>query len=212
MPDAGRLALWDHPHSSNALKVRFLLAELDLTYDRRRVPLARPRPAEYLAVNPIGGIPALDDDGFQLAESHAILRYLATREGRVDLYPTDARERARVDEFLDRFATGLRTALFRHEALALGWTSEHGFRPQDADPAAAEAIVPELGDALDRLEVVVGDGFTVLDRFTIADCAIAPVLFRTLLTRLPLDGHPRLAGLRERLLARPAWSHADPVL
>lgn len=212
MPEARPLALWDHPHSSNALKVRFLLEELDLPYDRRPVPLARPRPAEYLVVNPIGGIPALDDDGFQLAESQAILRYLAAREGRIDLYPVDARERARVDEFLDRFASGLRSALFRHEALALGWSPEHGFRPQDADPAAAAAIAPELTGALDQLESVVGDHFTVLDRFTIADCAIAPVLFRTLLTRLPLDDHPRLSGLRERLLARPAWQRADPVL
>ena len=63
-----------------------------------------PRPAGYVAVNPFAGIPALDDDGFTVTESNAILRYLALREGRDDLYPTEPRGHARVNELLDRFA------------------------------------------------------------------------------------------------------------
>lgn len=41
------LTLYDHPDSSCALRVRFLLAELGLPYDRRQVPMVRPRPASY---------------------------------------------------------------------------------------------------------------------------------------------------------------------
>ena len=130
------LVLYDNPTSSNALKVRFLLAELGLPYERRTVPLSRPRPAEYVALNPVGGVPALVDDGFVLAESQAILRYLADREGRDDLYPAAPRERARVDEFLDRFATGFRPAFFRHERLALGYAPGKGGR--DAVPRDPE--------------------------------------------------------------------------
>lgn len=207
------LVLWDNPESSNGLKVRFLLAELGLDYAVEQVSLARPRPQRYLDLNPVGGIPTLVDDGVAIAESQAILRYLATRERRDDLYPTDPRERAAVDVFLDRFATGLRTALFRHEALALGWTLEKGFDPADADPEAAAAVVPELERPLSLLEAVVdGPDATVLGRFTIADCALAPVLFRTTVTGLPLDGYPKLAGLRDALLARPAWQRAGAVL
>ena len=73
--------LYDNPISSNALKVRFLLAELGLGYDRREVPLTHPRPGWYLAENPLGGVPALDDGGLVMAESNAILRYLAQRRG-----------------------------------------------------------------------------------------------------------------------------------
>jgi glutathione S-transferase len=207
------LVLWDHPESSNGLKVRFLLAELELDYSVEHVPMTRPRPQRYRDLNPVGGIPTLVDDGFVLAESQAILRYLATRERREDLYPADPRERARVDEFLDRFATGLRSALFRHEALALGWTLERGFDAADADPDAAAAIVAELDQPLALLEQVVGGPDAVaLGRFTIADCALAPVLFRTTITGLPLDGYPKLAGLRATLLARPAWKRAGAVL
>ena len=108
--------LFDNPISSNALKVRFLLAELGPGYERRTIPLSRPRPAQYLARNPGDGIPALRDGDLVVSESHAILRYLTGREGRDDLYPADIREQAVLDEFLHRFHTGIRAAFFRHEA------------------------------------------------------------------------------------------------
>ena len=41
------LVLYDNPVSANAMKVRMLLAELNEPYERRRVPLARPRPAGF---------------------------------------------------------------------------------------------------------------------------------------------------------------------
>ena len=117
------IILYDFPRSSNALKVRFLLEELGLTYRSEVIPQARPRPADYLALNPLGGVPALDDKGFLLTESNTMLRYLADREGRDDLYPPDLAGRARVDELLDRWSTSLRSALFRVEAKALGYTN-----------------------------------------------------------------------------------------
>jgi glutathione S-transferase len=206
------LVLYDNPMSSNALKVRFLLAELGLGHERRTVPLSRPRPPGYLAVNPVGGIPALDDDGFVLAESNAILRYLAGREGRDDLYPGAARDRARVDELLDRFATGFRPALFRHERLALGYSPDAGgWDAVPRDPAGAAEVEREIQPTLRLLDGLVEPEGAVLGRFTIADCAVAPVLFRTTRTGLDLGPHPRLAGLRERLIARPAFLAADPV-
>jgi glutathione S-transferase len=200
------LTLWTNPWSSNAQKVSFLLGELGLGFEQRIVSLARPRPAAYLALNPVGGLPLLQDDDFLLAESQAILRYLAARAGRDDLYPADPRDRARVDEFLDRFATGLRTQLFRRELVMLGWTAAQGFRAEDADPDAAPAIEAEIQPAIALLDGLVGERGAVLDRFTIADCALAPVLARARDTGLDLSPFPRLAALSDRLLARPAWA------
>ena len=93
------MLLYDNPVSSNALKVRFLLAELGLAYDCREVPIRSRGPTGTSPQNPLGGIPTLDDDGLVMAESNAILRYLAQREGRDDLYPAGsgrARARGRV--------------------------------------------------------------------------------------------------------------------
>lgn len=205
------LVLYDNPRSSNALKVRFLLAELGLAYERRTVDLRRPRPEGYLALNPVGGIPTLDDDGFVLAESHAILRYLAAREGRGDLLPADVFERARVDEFLDRFHTGIRAAFFRHERAALGYEPGAGFGAAPPDREAADRIAEEIRPTLELLDSLVSPEGAVLGRFTIADCALAPVLHRTIGTGLDLAPFPALSALRDALLARPGFREADPV-
>ena len=111
------LVLHDHPRSSNSPKVRFLLAELDLPHERRNVPLARSRPDWHVALNAAGGIPVLVDDGFALAASHAILRYLATE----DVYPAERRARARIDWLLELIAGPLREANHRIAGPAFGW-------------------------------------------------------------------------------------------
>jgi glutathione S-transferase len=209
----GELVLYDSPSSSNALKVRFALAELELPYERRRVPIARPRPDWYLAVNPRGLIPTLlDGSELVLAESHAILRYLAARERRDDLYPVaDGASRARIDEFLDWFATGIRPAFHRHELLTLGWTAEGGLGSGATDAAAAARVAEEIAPVLRLADAQVSPDGAVLGRFTIADCALAPVLNRTRYTGLDLAPYPRLMALRERLIARPGFLAAEPV-
>ncbi len=206
------LVLHDNPISSNALKVRFLLAELGLAYERRTVALTRPRPPAFLALNPVGGIPVLEDGDLVVSESQAILRYLAAREGRDDLYPADPRGRALVDEFLDRFATGIRAAFFRHEAPALGYSRDKGgLGAVDPDPEAAAAAERDIQPALRQLDGLIGPSAAVLGRFTIADCALAPVLFRTTRTGLDLSAYPRLTALRQALISRPGFIAADPV-
>ena len=83
------LVLHDHPWSSNAQKARLMLDLLGLEYATREVPFEAERADWHVAVNPTGGIPALLDGDYRLAESNTILRYLADREARDDLYPRD---------------------------------------------------------------------------------------------------------------------------
>jgi glutathione S-transferase len=206
------MLLYDNPVSSNALKVRFLLAELGLSYARREVPLAHPRPGWYLEQNPLGGVPALEDDGLVMAESNAILRYLAQREGRDDLYPPAPAERAPVDEFLDRFATTLRGPFFQVESLALGFVQGVGFGAGPSDAEGARAKAAEIAPKVELFERLVADNGTVLGTFTIADCCAAPVLFRTRSTGMDLTPYPKLLRLRETVTARDAFAAAGPTL
>ena len=213
---AASLVLYSHPVSSNALKARFLLAELGLDYEQRDVSLAFPRPAAYVALNPFGRIPTLVDGELVLAESNAILRYLASREGREgrdDLYPASPRERARVDWALDAWSTQVRPALFQLESVALFHRDREtgGGTTDEADPEAVRERVGPVEEALAKWESFVADNGTVLGRFTIADCAVAPVLWRAL--RLPVDFSPwpKTARLREAACARPAFQAAGPV-
>jgi len=205
------LVLYDNPISSNALKARFLLAELGLSYERTTVPFDLPRPEWYTALNPVGGIPTLDDDGVVVAESHAILRYLAGREARDDLYPTGLRDRAAVDVFLDRWAITFRPAFFRYESAALGFVPGRGMLGGDPRLEELPGILDRIAPLLELLNSLIDPSGCALGRFTIADAAAAPILFRTTKTGLGLDAYPNLARWREALLARPAFAAADPV-
>ena len=212
MSEPRTLTLYDHPRSSNALKVRFLLAELDLPYERREVPMAQPRPADYLEVNPVGLIPTLVDGDVVVSESNAILRYLARREGRRNLYPTVAAGAAAVDEWLDRFSMTLRPALFRVEQAALGYVPGKGFLAADADPELAQRRIGEIGPTLTLFDRLVSPKGYALGKFSIVDCAAAPALRRTRDTGLDLAPYPNLERWRETVCARPAFAAADPVL
>ena len=205
------LELYDHPNSSNALKVRFLLSELGLEYEHVRVPIERPRPDWYAEVNPLIGIPSLRDGDLVLSESNAILRYLANREGRHDLYPVDPAARARVDMMLDRFSLTLRPALFQVEAAALGFTPQGGFGTAPGDPEAARAKIEAAAATLRTFDGLIGPDGYWLGEFTIVDCAAAPALYRTTLTGLDLAAYPNLMRVRDLVMARPAFSAAEPA-
>jgi glutathione S-transferase len=186
--------------------VLFLLGILGLEFERRTVPFEAPRPDWHLAVNPLGGIPALIDGELVLAESNAILRYLAVREGRSDLLPTGARERAAVEWLLDAVAMTLRPACREVDAPAYGWRRHRGIgaepaRPEDV-PAAIAGVAPTLA-AFSRL---LGDGgHACCRRLTLADCAAMPSLWR-LSHAGALDAHPRLQLWAETVSAHPAWA------
>jgi glutathione S-transferase len=206
------LTVYGFPRSSNALKVRFLLHELSLPYQVELIPPSEPRPAAYLELNPVGKVPTLVDEQLVLTESNAILRYLARREGRHDLYGPTPGDAARIDEFLDRLAMVLRPALFSYERIALGYVPGSGFHPANGDLEGAREVAGQIAPTLELFEGLVADDGTVLGHFTIADCAVAPSLYRTTHTGLELAPYPKLHRLRETLLARPAFVAAAPVL
>ena len=94
------MRLFDYPASANCLKVRLLLAQLELRYERTEVDIfaGDTSRAGYLALNPAGRTPVLElDSGEVLAESNAILLYLARG---TPLLPDDPIEQARVHQWL----------------------------------------------------------------------------------------------------------------
>jgi glutathione S-transferase len=201
------LVLHDNARSSNAQKVRFLLAELGLTAELREVPFAYPRPDWHLAVNPLGGIPAIVDDGVPLAESNTVLRYLATRSGATDIYPSELPERASVDWLLDAIATFLRPALLPIEEAAFGLRAGRGLGAEEPDPAGTTAAFDAAVPKLQRFEGLLdrSSPWACCGRFTIADMAAAPVLHRLRRTGLSLAAVPRLAEWAGACCGRPAW-------
>jgi glutathione S-transferase len=198
--------LHDHPRSSNAQKVRFLLSVLGLEYERRTVPFADERPDWHLAINPVGGIPALIDGDVVLAESNAILRYLAAREGRDDLLPAEPRERAPVDWLLDTVGSTLRPACREVDGPAFGWQPHLGIGSAPLRPGDVPAAIASIAPRLTTYSELVGDGgYACLGRLTLADCSAMPSLWR-LLHAGALEAHAKLRTWAETVAAHPAWA------
>lgn len=179
------LVLYDHPDSTNALKVRFVLAELGVEATRVPVPLGTERPAEYRHVHPFGLIPALTDGELALTESNTMLRYLAEREGRAELRGPDPVARARVDGLLDSLSLELRPRLWAAEEVTV-YELAVGREEREARTA-------ELAGALDAFDTLLDpDGPYALGPFTIADCALAGRLLHLPRLGLPAGTAPRL--------------------
>ncbi len=96
------LTIYGSDLSGPANKVRFTANYLGLEYEYRRIDLRNGEQKQewFLKVNPLGKVPAMDDNGFTLSESGAICKYLCDKTTGT-LYPKDLKARALVDQWLD---------------------------------------------------------------------------------------------------------------
>ena len=201
------LTLYDNALSTNAQKVRFLLAELELPYEPIAVGMGPLCPDWYRERHPFATIPLLVDDGFAVYESNTMLRYLADREERDDLYPADPTGRARIDQAMDALSLAVRPALWGLEAATIYHAvPSHlgGGDPAGADPIAVASATTVLAEVLDGFEQLLGE----LDGFGIADCAIAGRFATAPKLDLDLDRWPALTARLHAAWARPAWAMA----
>jgi glutathione S-transferase len=103
------LKVYGRANSINVRKVLWMLGELDLPYEREDWGRGF-RPTDdpaFRQINPVGVVPVIDDGDFRLRESNTIVRYLAEKHGRADLYPKDLRQRATVESWMDWASTEL---------------------------------------------------------------------------------------------------------
>ncbi|CAD8149121.1 unnamed protein product [Paramecium octaurelia] len=102
------LTLYYNPISMPSRAVLTLLTLGNVPHTAKVVDLQKQEnlTPEYTAINPCQGVPALDDDGFKLFESHAILRYIVNKYQLHDFYPKDPQEIAKVECYLDWHHTG----------------------------------------------------------------------------------------------------------
>jgi glutathione S-transferase len=96
------MKLYDFGISGNAYRVRLFLSLLGLQVERIEVDLlsGAQRDAAFLALNPRGQVPVLEDDGVVIWDSMAILVYLARRYGGERWLPLDAVAMAHVMQWL----------------------------------------------------------------------------------------------------------------
>jgi len=199
------LRLYYSPLSTFSQRVRIALLEKGTPAELVEVDLpgrAQFQP-EYLAKNPYGRVPAIDEDGWGLYESTAILEYLEATRPSPPLVPADARGRARVAMHMKlcdlELAGPARTILVPKRFLPRErWILE----PMEKARGKIEKHLAILEPEIQGREFLAGD------RFTLADVCYAP--FLQFLPILDVTPGPAVQSWAARLVERPSVRETRP--
>jgi glutathione S-transferase len=153
--------------------------------------------ANYLAINPLGLVPAIrTDDGEVVTENAATLQYVAERFPAAELAPHDGSQRARLQQWLCFIGTELHKAVFM---------------PQ-FDRSAPEAVqayaLAKAGPRLDYLNRHLAGREYLLDRFSVADAYLVTVLNWSRATPINLAEWPAILDYFKRISQRPSVARA----
>ena len=197
------IRLWGRNTSSNVMKVIWLLEEMGLPYQREDIggPFGGNDQPSYRAMNPTGLVPTIEDDGFVLWESNAILRYLVNAHGSTTLYPAAARTRGNIDRWLDFQQTIInpRMVAVFHPLIRLA--------PEKRDPAAIAAAAQAFTAGWDMLMPALERGpFVAGEDFTLADIPLGALVHRYFALPIERPERPALRAWYDRLLARPPYA------
>jgi len=161
------IKIWGRNTSSNVQKVMWAVAEIGLPHERIDIggPFGKNREAEYLAKNPNGLVPTLEEeDGFLLWESNSIVRYLAAKHRSAVLEPAEMHARGWANAWMDWQLSVLGPAIF-----ACFWGMIRT-PPEKRDYAAIEeskkkttAAVAILDERLAKTAYLAGDVFSYGD-------------------------------------------------
>ncbi|XP_050349421.1 glutathione S-transferase 1-like isoform X2 [Nymphalis io] len=175
------------PCRSVMMTARALDIDLDLVLTN--IMEGQHKTPEFLKMNPQHTIPTMDDNGFILWESRAIMSYLVNAYGRDDsLYPRNPRQRALVDQ---RLNFDLGTLFKRYMDLYVPML----FKGEAYNDEAAE----KLNEALDWLNIMLeGRTFVAGDNLTIADISIVVTLSNLEAFGFDYSAHENVAKWFER--------------
>ncbi len=203
------ITLYDIKESPHGRKVRLLAAELGLPLHmiHKDPRTGETHSADFLAKNPNGRVPTLEEDGFVLWESPAILKYLAAKRPESGLDGKDAKTKALVDQWLFWWASGPEAAvdmLAREMIIKPMVLNQPGNDPGIMAEAYARLnrFLPVLDKQLEGRDHVVGP-------LTIVDFAMGPRFDRAPdLLKFDLTPHKNIRAWHARLRAKPYWQDA----
>ena len=194
------IKVWGRVNSVNVKKALWTLEELGLPYERVDAGMAFGvvNTPEYRKMNPMGLVPTIDDDGFVLWESHSIVRYLAAKHAAGSLWPTDLKQRADAERWMD-WAVSFQAA-FRPVFWGLIRTP-----PEKRDMAAIEEARRKCVDLAAMLDAQLADRqFVTGTTFTMGDIPIGCHFHLWLSLPIERPAHPNLQAWFQRLSQRPA--------
>ena len=194
------LRLWGRLSSINVRKVVWAAQELGLTFQRTDAggQFGIVREPHYLGLNPNGLVPLLEDDGFVLWESNAIVRYLCARHAASTLYPDDLPTRFVAEQWMDWQQTTLNPA---GRGAFVQWVRTPAPQRNMALIAQSVADTEPLLALLDAH--LAQQPFIAGERFTMADIPVGCEIHRWWGLPQERPARPHLERWYQSLLARP---------
>jgi glutathione S-transferase len=188
--------------SGNVQKVLFFLEETGTPYAREDYGRQfNNTGGDYLKLNPNGKVPTVVDGDTVIWESHTILRYLATKGGKTDLYPTDAASRTQVERWMDWLLASV-----NYQYVQVFKDSK---KPDAERAPTFAADAKELGAQLEILDkAIAGRAFIASDKLTLADIAMGPILHRCLDFPIQLPALTNLRAWRDKLKEKASFKKA----
>lgn len=196
------LKVWGRKTSINVQKVMWTVAELGLPHERIDVggPFGGLDTPEYGRLNPNRLVPVIEDGGFVLWESDAVVRYLAAAHGQGRL-GADERQRALADQWMTWASSTLYTDIIPTVFIGLIRTAA-----QNRNLAAIEAAAKRAGERLAILDAhLAGRTYILGDQLTAADIGCGTLMYRYFTLDIP---RPRLGNVEawyQRLTERKAY-------
>src|SRR5919197_1454648 len=169
------IKIWGRNTSVNVQKVMWALGELGLPHERIDIggSFGKNREPAYLAMNPNGLVPTLEEDGFLLWESNSIVRYLAAKYGVGTLEPADMQARARASSWMDWQLTVAAPAI-----TPVFWGLIRT-PPEKRDHAAIEAGKVKTMAAMQMLDAQLAkSAFVAGDTLSMGDIPVAVMTYR----------------------------------
>lgn len=197
------IKLYTFPPSTNSRKVRIVLLEKGLEFERVNVDLTKreQKSPEYLKIHPFGQVPALDDEGFVLYDSTVINEYLEDEYPYPSLMPSDSEGRARA-----RLLEDFRDSYFNTYCVHIIYEMR---KPEgERDAQRIDNARGQITAAFDRLESELEGKEYLAGTFSLADIAfMANFDFLERFT-IPVDPakHKNTAAWIARLKARPSYA------
>ena len=202
------MKLYSSKLSSNAKRVRVCIEELGARVQLQEIDFAKGenRSPEYLALNPMGKVPTfVDDDGYTLWESPAILVYLAGKHPEKKLVPSEARKQADVFRWMFWNANHFSPAV---EGILLEKVIKP-MRKLEPNPAAIEASMRDVARYAPVLDAQLqGNGWILGQDYTLADISVGVSVELAGVLGCNLAQWPQLQAWVGRLQARDAWKRA----
>lgn len=209
------MKLYYHPASTTSRPIVLFAAENGIALDLQVVDVFTGEHYQppYVAVNPNRLVPVLEDGEFRLTESSAILKYLAEKAGS-PLYPTDLRQRARVNERMD----WVNTQLARDLCYGLVYPQifpHHKRRSDEAHEATLQWGKERAQGWLQVLDEHVlgpdnrylcGDSITIADYFCASFVAVAE------LTGSDLSSFPHVKAWLGRMKSLRSWKQVNEAI